>query len=160
MRGLLNSTVSIDRGKEPWGSSVSLQPWGRINALETDEVLEIFLVRESGRQRGFLVFISDIGSTINSTFSSGVSTKSDCLLALVPITRQSNETLWVPPVLAAASSLDSAEAQALEHSALLLVWVILLAAAAELIAEVVVVLVARGRFLGVDALSAGNGVFA
>lgn len=38
--------------------------------------------------------------------------------------------------------------------------VILFAAAAELVAKVVIVFVARGSFLGVNALPAGIGVFA
>lgn len=159
MRWFLDSPVAKYRRKETRGSSISLEPRGRLNTFVTDQLLEIFLGWEAGRQRSLAVFIK----AIDITFDSTVFTKRRRLLArkiLVPIARQSNQTFGVPPILATAPSLNTAEAKALEHNALLLVWVIFLTTATKLVAEVVIVFVARGSFLRVDALSAGIGVLA
>jgi hypothetical protein len=65
----------------------------------------------------------------------------------------------VPPVLTTASRLDGANPQALEHDSLLLVSIILFATAAELVAEIVVIRVARSSLLRVNTFLSSLRIF-
>ncbi len=56
----------------------------------------------------------------------------------------------MPPILAAATLLMGPQAQALEHGAFLLKWIIIALASAETIPKVLVVLVLRAGFLRMD----------
>jgi hypothetical protein len=57
------------------------------------------------------------------------------------------------PIFAASASLSCAQTETLEHCALLLEWIVIAVAAAEPIAEVVVVLVVHIGFFGVNTAS-------
>lgn len=78
-----------------------------------------------------------------------------CLVLVVPVSFQAHQAFWVVPILATAPGLCRPESQALEHGSLFSLWVVLFSACAEVVLEVVVVLVLGRKLLRVNSTGAG-----